>query len=83
MSEVILDRLGFDPTTKKNVLYLVLTHDTAIDPENLDNNMTLINKRLQLQYADARAHTPSTVPKRIALLDSIKDKLEKKEELER
>jgi tRNA nucleotidyltransferase (CCA-adding enzyme) len=83
MSEVILDRLGFDSTTKKNVLYLVLTHDTAIDPENLDNNMTLINKRLQLQYADARAHTPSTVPKRIALLDSIKDKLEKKEELER
>lgn len=83
MAEVILDRLRFDPITKRNVLYLVLTHDTAIDPENLDNNMTLINKRLQLQYADARAHTQSTVPKRIVILDDIKDKLEKMEEMER
>jgi len=83
ISERILERLDFDPTTKKNVIYLVLTHDTVIDPENLDNTISLIYKRLQLQYADARAHAPNTVPKRIALLDDIRRRIEKQQELER
>ncbi len=83
ISERVLDRLDFDSTTKKNVVYLVLTHDTVIDPENLDNTIPLINKRLQLQYADARAHTPSTVPKRVALLNDIKRRIDEHYDLER
>ena len=83
ISERVLDRLDFDSTTKKNVVYLVLTHDTVIDPENLDNTIPLIDKRLQLQYADARAHTPNTVPKRIALLNDIKRRIDEHYDLER
>lgn len=38
----------------------------------------MIKKLLKLQYADARAHHPDKVEKRIKYLDKIKADLEKK-----
>lgn len=83
MSETILKRLGYDDTFIKNVCYLVRTHDTVIDPNNLDNSYKMVMKRLRLQYADARAHTPSKVQKRINFLDEISEKLKEKDIEER
>lgn len=78
IAKSVLSRLGYEQDTIKNVCYLVKTHDTPIDVNHLDNNIELVNKRLRLQYADARAHTPSTVQKRIDFLDDIKEKLVEK-----
>lgn len=75
MTEVILKRLGYDEKFIENVCYLVETHDSIIDPNNLDNTEEMINKRLSLQYADAKAHSPDKVGKRIAFLDGIKKEL--------
>lgn len=77
ISENILKRLGYDEKFVKDVCYLVRTHDTIIDPNNLDNSYKMIMKRLQLQYADAKAHAPSKVEKRIRFLDAISESLSK------
>lgn len=77
ISENILKRLGYDEKFVKDVCYLVRTHDTIIDPNNLDNSYKMIMKRLQLQYADAKAHAPSKVEKRIRFLDTISESLSK------
>lgn len=77
MSEKILRRIGYDEIFIKNVCYLVRTHDTIIDPNNLDNSYNMVMKRLELQYADAKAHTPSKIAKRIKFLDSISESLQK------
>ena len=65
-----------------NVYYLVKTHDTVIESDKLDNRYEMILKRLKLQYADAMAHAPGTVEKRINYLNSIKVQLEKNMEIE-
>lgn len=84
MTEEILKRLGYPKDFIEDVKYLVGMHDTIIDVDNLDNTYEMILKRLELQYADARAHTPSKVEKRIKFLDEISSKLkEKYEEQER
>ncbi|MBQ9298495.1 MAG: HD domain-containing protein [Clostridia bacterium] len=83
MSEEILERLGFEKEFINHVVYLVKTHDTVIDLNNLDNTINMIQKRLKLQYADAKAHRPEKVGKRIALLDEISERLEKIVELEK
>lgn len=75
MSESILRRLSYDEGFIKEVCYLVKMHDTIIDPNDLDNTREMINKRLQVQYADAKAHAPSKVEKRIKFLDDINNKL--------
>ena len=76
ISEKILRRLNYDENFIKNVCYLVETHDTIIDTNNLDNNYEMIIKRLKLQYADAQAHDPKYVQKRIQFLDGIRTELE-------
>jgi len=53
----------------------VLNHDTVINTDNLDNSMEMIQKRLKLQYADAKAHSPDKVAKRIHILDEISKRL--------
>lgn len=83
MTQQILTRLGYDEEFIKRVSYLVETHDTIIEPNNLDNNSEMIQKRLQLQYADAKAHHPDKVGKRIKFLDDIKNKLKVLENMER
>ena len=83
MSEKILRRLGFENEFINNVVYLVKTHDTVIEPDNLDNNMNMINKRLKLQYADAKAHKPDKIEKRLKHLDEISEQLKNLEEIER
>ncbi|MCR5186182.1 MAG: HD domain-containing protein [Clostridia bacterium] len=84
MTRQILTRLGYDTNFINRVNYLVARHDTIIDVNNLDNSRVMIEKLLRLQYADARAHHPAKVGKRIAFLDDIKRQLEEKyEEMER
>ena len=87
MAKEILARLKYSSEFIKDVTYLVKTHDTIIDIEHLDNTYNMILKRLELQYADAKAHAPSTVAKRIKFLDEIsrklanKNKMQQKEEI--
>ena len=50
-------------------------HDTIIIPRDLNNSLNIVFKLLQLQYADARAHHPDKVQKRIIFLDTIKEDL--------
>ena len=75
MTKQILERLGYDENFIRNVSYLVRTHDTVIEPNNLDNTLEMVQKRLQLQYADAKAHHPDKIDKRIRFLDEIKKQL--------
>lgn len=75
MAKVILTRLNYSTQFITEVTYLVRTHDTIIDIEHLDNSYDMIFKRLALQYADAKAHAPTTVKKRIEFLDEISRKL--------
>lgn len=80
MTKNILKRLGYEEEFIDNVSYLVRTHDTIINPDELDADTELIVKRLKLQYADAYAHRPDKVQKRLEKLDSIKESLEKQKE---
>ena len=83
MSQEILLRLKFDKKIMDDVIYLVRTHDTVIDTNNLDNSYEMTQKRLKLQYADARAHHPDKVEKRIIFLDGINKKIKAMKEFER
>lgn len=83
MTQEILTRLGYDEEFTKRVVYLVDTHDTVINLDNLDNDFEMIQKRLQLQYADAKAHHPDKIRKRIEFLDSVKAQLKTLESSER
>ncbi len=71
MAKNILTRLEYDEEFIKNVCYLVRTHDNIINPNDLDNTHEMIMKRLVLQYADAKAHAPDKIYKRIRHLDEI------------
>lgn len=75
MTRQILTRLRYGENFIKRVSYLVETHDTIIEPNNLDNTLEMIHERLQLQYADAKAHHPDKIEKRIELLNDIKGQL--------
>lgn len=76
MTKKILVRLGYNEEFIKNVSYLVKTHDTIIDVNNLDNTLEMTKKRLQVQYADAKAHHPDTVDKKINFLNNIERQLQ-------
>ena len=76
MAEKILNRLGYDNKFIQDVCYLVETHDSIVDPNNLDNIAEMIDKRLKLQYADAKAHSPDKIAKRITFLDNIKKEID-------
>ena len=73
ITKKILKRLGYNKEFIHNVTYLVKTHDTIIEPNNLDNNYEMVRKRLKLQYADAKAHHPDKIQKRIKILNNIND----------
>lgn len=75
MAEIILKRLNYDDKFVEDVCYLVRTHDTKINPNKLDNSYEMVTKRLEIQYADAKAHAPDKVQKRLDLLDDIYNKL--------
>ena len=77
MTKEILERLEFDENFIEKITYLVRTHDTIINPNSLDNSYELIQKRLKLQYADARAHHPDKIQKRIDFLNTIRMKLKR------
>lgn len=75
ISMKILTRLGYSEDFIGNVCYLVLKHDTPIETEHLDNSYEMVKKLLTLQYADAKAHHPDKIKKRIDFLDSISKQL--------
>ena len=77
MTQKILARLGYDKDFIDRVSYLVRTHDTIIDTNNLDNTVGMIQKRLKLQYADAKTHHPEKVEKRIRFLENIQRELQR------
>ncbi len=54
------------------------TSPRRVNENNLDNEFNLVEKRLQLQYADALAHHPDKVRQRIERLDAIKTSLDQK-----
>lgn len=70
ISKSILKRLNIEP--KDEILYIIENHDTPIDTNNI-NDRELEIKRLKIQYADAYAHSPSTIQKRILKLNAIKE----------
>ena len=70
ISNSILKRLNIEP--KDEILYIIENHDTPIDTNNI-NDRELEIKRLKIQYADAYAHSPSTIQKRILKLNAIKE----------
>ncbi len=78
MTRTILKRLKYPDDFVTDVTYLVRTHDTIIDVNQLDNTYSMILKRLELQYADAKAHAPGVVEKRVKFLDEISSKLSEK-----
>ena len=82
MSIIILNRLGYNQKFINNVSYLVLKHDTPIEPENLDNSYEMVKKLLKLQYADAKSHHPDKILKRLAFLDDILKRLNEIKERE-
>lgn len=77
ISEEILHRLEYNSEFIDHVLYLITTHDTMINIDKLDNNPTMILKRLEVQYCDAYAHHPDKVQKRITKLNEIENNLMK------
>lgn len=81
MAKEILIRLGYDNKFVEDVYYLVKTHDSIINPDKLDNTSKMIEKRLELQYADAKAHSPDKVQKRLDFLDEINNRLKEEKEL--
>lgn len=78
ISNLILRRLNFEEKFIGNVLYLISNHDTIIDISNIDVSFSLIQKRLEVQYADAKAHAPDKVEMRVVILDRIKENLNQK-----
>ena len=75
MTETILKRLGYEKEFISDIIYLVENHDKLIDTNNLDNNIEMVKKRLEMQYADASAHREDKVKKRLDVLDKIKKEL--------
>ena len=67
-----------DKILLEDVKYLVSKHDTIIDVNNLDNTYEMILKRLELQYADAMAHTPSKIGKRVRFLKEKYNEIEER-----
>ena len=77
IAKKILKRLDYDKEFISDVCYIVRWHDEKINTKNLDTNIELIKKRLEVQFCDAKAHHPDVVPKRLEMLEKIKDELYK------
>lgn len=75
MAETILKRLGYEKEFISDIIYLVENHDKLIDTNKLDNNIEMVQKRLEIQYSDAKAHKEDKIEKRFNILDEIKYKL--------
>ncbi len=76
MSKKILERLSVDKEESDEILFLIKNHDTMIDLDNVENkDLNKYIRLLRMQYADAKAHRPDKVSKRIEVLDNIKNEL--------
>lgn len=73
---ITLRRLDYDNEFINDVIYLVRMHDTPLNVDDVTlDNFELEKKRLKIQYADAYAHHPDKVYKRIEILDNIASSL--------
>ena len=72
IAKSILERLEYDQNFIDEVLFLVRYHDTSIEKLDIKNEK-IKNKLLDLQYADAKAHHPDYIEKRLKLLDKINE----------
>ena len=75
MAETILKRLGYEKEFISDIIYLVENHDKLIDTNNLDNNIEMVQRRLEMQFADAKAHKEDKIEKRLNILNNVKEKL--------
>ena len=75
MSDTILKRLEYEEEFILDIIYLVKNHDNLIDTNNLDNDIDLVWKRLEMQYADAMAHKEDKIEKRLNILNKVKQKI--------
>ena len=76
ISEVILEKLGYDKNMINRIIFLIKNHSKVIDVENIDeNNIELIKKLLNIQYCDAKAYNPEKIELVLQRLDEIKEKI--------
>jgi len=79
MAKEILERLGYEEEFIQDVCYIVRYHDEMIDINNLDANIDLLKKRLEVQFCDAKAHHPDKIHNRLEALEKIKKEIYKLE----
>ena len=85
IAEVVLNRLRFDTRTKKEVLELVLYHDSVIEPTTKVVKRWLnkigkhrLSQLIEVRYADIRAHSEGTQQSRLdrcAAVSAIMDEI--------
>jgi len=75
MSEIILQRLGFEDSYIKKICYLIEKHDEPLTNKEIDKYPNLSIKRFEIQRCDALAHHPDKLEKRIEYVEKIGKKI--------
>ena len=79
ISKDILKRLELDEKFADEILFLIKNHDTLIDVDILNyEDLSITTKLLEVQYADAKAHNPDKVKKRLDILNNVTYDVERK-----
>ena len=76
ISRDIIERLGYEEKYIDYISYLILNHDHPLSDEMIKDNYEIACKIYEVQYADALAHHPDKLTKRIEYLKKIKNKLQ-------
>ena len=71
ISRNILTRLGYNEKYINEMCYLIKNHDNPITKEDIDSNFEISVKRFCVQYADALAHNPEKLEKRVRYLKTV------------
>ncbi|MFA6752858.1 MAG: HD domain-containing protein [Bacilli bacterium] len=77
ISELILNRLGFEKNYINKICYLIENHDTIISSDDVFDNYDLQLKRFKVQRCDSLAHHPDQLEKRKDYLNKTKTLLNK------
>lgn len=76
MAKKILKSLNYAPKMINDICYIIKYHDTPITMKEIEKNCTLQQKRLNVQYCDARAHNPLYVPRKLEYVNFTKKMIE-------
>lgn len=68
LSKKILQRIGFNEIIINDICYLIENHDTPITEGEIQKNINLQEKRLEVQRCDTMAHNPKFNNKRLSYL---------------